>query len=145
MTTHENTKLSPLQQMAVSRKLIEAEIIAHAWADEGFRTKLKTDPAAALTEAGLPLPKNTILKVVAEEPNTITLVLPPLPEQTEEADDGELEAVAGGGILENGKCRGYDYARQAKEKGDIVNTVAGYTHAILWGAIGISWGWGWNQ
>lgn len=86
MKTQKSTQLTPLQKVAVSRKLLEAEIIARAWEDDAFRAKLESNPAAALTEAGLPLPENKTIQVIVEAPDVLTLILPPSPTRTSEVN-----------------------------------------------------------
>lgn len=136
MTSPKDFKPSPLQQAATSRKLIEAEIISRAWEDGAFRTRLEADPAKALAEAGIPLPEGKTIRVIPEEPGTIRITLPPKPAATPEAGDDELAAVAGGGLIENGKCQHYE---DAKKRGTGL-FFAGVT--LAWGSIlGISWGW----
>lgn len=142
MKQPEEPKLSPLQQAATSRKLIEAEIISRAWADEAFRGKLEADPASALAETGLPVPQGKTVKVVAETPGVLTLVIPPLPVQTEEANDDELAAVAGGGLVENGKCKMYDQIKTEKKHGNTFTEGLLYFCAGATAITGISWGWG---
>ncbi len=104
-TPDQSQELTPLQKKVVSRKLMEAEITSRAWTDDTFRAKLETDPVAALTEAGLPVPENKAIRVTQEAPDTLTLVIPPPPTKAEEVNDGELEAVAGGGAFDGGVCR----------------------------------------
>lgn len=90
-------------------KAIEATLIARAWEDEDFRATLLRDPAAAVAQAGLALPKGVALKVVEARagvrvepaPGVHTLVLPARP-AVGESDDfelsfEELDAVAGSG------------------------------------------------
>lgn len=128
-------ELNPLQKLAVSRKLIEAEIVALAWTDASFRAKLEADPVAALKEAGFPLPEGRSVRVVTEQPDTLQITLPPAPA---EASDAELASVAGGGIIGDGKCHMFE---EAKGFGPVGKVSRGTVIGLL-GAFGASWGWG---
>lgn len=116
---------------------MEAEIIFRAWTDEAFRVQLESDPAKALTEAGIPLPEGKTIRVIQEEPGTVQILLPPAPATSVEASDDELAAVAGGGLIDTGKCKHYEDAK--KRDGD--KFLAGF--ALACGAVfGVSWGYG---
>jgi hypothetical protein len=129
--------LNDIQKTAVSRKLIEAEILSRAWSDETFLARLEADPAATLAEAGIPVPAGKTLRVIREEPEALQIVLPPKPEATAEASDEELASVSGGGLIENGKCKHYEDAKN--RDGD--KFLAGF--ALACGAMfGVSWGYG---
>jgi hypothetical protein len=140
---NEPNALTPLQQAAIARKLLEAEVVSRAWSDETFRAKLESQPGVALAEAGTPAPDGMSVQVVFEEPGTIHLVLPPKPAAGgAEASDEELEAVAGGGIIENGKCSSWDNVtnqRNAGKIGDFDEFVlkAFGSLSAIWG---VSWG-----
>lgn len=133
----ENT-LTSLQKAAASRKFIEAEIIARAWTDDSFRARLETDPSAALAEAGFPDPNGRVVKVTPEAPGSLVLVIPPAPAASSEVSDAELDSVAGGGVILDGKCALY-------EEGKKKNFSEGFADGIklgLGGAFGASWMWG---
>lgn len=155
MTTPESTEFSPLQRIAISRKLLEAEILASAWEDDAFRAQLEADPASALREAGFPLPQGKALRVVREKPGTLTLALPAKPETGVEIADAELASVAGGGLRENGSCTIYDQISGKKDirydsdgRRTISDGEAIIARGILGGVAGLlsitglSWGWG---
>jgi hypothetical protein len=136
----EKNTLTPLQKAATSRKLIEAEILARAWTDEAFRGKLEADPAAALAEAGFPSPEGRTVQVIPETPGALTLVIPPAPAFSAEASDAELESVAGGGLVQNGKCELYEEGKKGSP-----NDASGFGAGIKLGlgaAFGASWLWG---
>ena len=81
-----------------SRRDMEDQIIAKAWADEAFMEELRTDPRAAISaELGADLPENLTIIVHEESRSEPTwhLVVPPAP-RADELDDDELDAVAGG-------------------------------------------------
>lgn len=139
-------QLTPLQQAAASRKLIEAEIIARAWSDEAFRAKLESDPAAALAEAGFPLPDGRVARVTREAPGTLEIVLPAKPAAVTEMDEAELEAVAGGEIRKEGqKCQLAEEAKKDWNKGGAGGVAAAIVDGAVLGIIGIFGGsWGWN-
>jgi len=71
------------------------EIYLECYEDPEFKKRFLTDPKSVLKEWELDVPDFVTIKVVEEtEPNTITLHLPPEPD--EELSDEDLEAVAGG-------------------------------------------------
>lgn len=129
--------LNNFQKAAVSRKLMEAEILARAWEDAAFRAKLEADPAQALREAGIPLPDGIAIRVIVEEPGTAQIALPPVPEFSDEASDDELASVAGGGLIDTGKCKHYEDAKN--RDGD--KFFAGVALACG-GLFGVSWVYG---
>ncbi len=61
----------------------------------------------------IPVPKGKAIKVITETPDTLTLVIPPPPAQTELADDGELEAVAGGVLSDQIKAQCMEKMRRS--------------------------------
>jgi len=62
---------------APTRGELEAQVIARAWADEGFRQRLQSDPRAALTEeTGISIPESIKIEVVEETPEKAYLVIP---------------------------------------------------------------------
>ena len=76
-----------------NRRDLEAKIVARAWADEGFRERLKSDPRAAVAEeTGVAVPDSVALEVLEETPDKAYLVIPS--NRTAIADD-DLD-VAGG-------------------------------------------------
>ena len=77
-----------------SRRELEAQLIARAWQDDGFKQRLLTDPKAAVAEAvGIDVPSGIEIRVVEETPNTLYLVIPQ--NQTELSDE-QLDAASGG-------------------------------------------------
>jgi hypothetical protein len=70
-------------------------IIAKAWADDSFRARLLTDPAAVAAAEGIPVPAGLKIVVHESKPGELLVVLPAKP--TSELSDAELEGVAGGG------------------------------------------------
>lgn len=80
-------------------ELIKACIAALAQKDAGFRAALLANPRAAIESAlGEPLPAQIEVNVVAEGPNSYTIVLPyeSAVGENGELSDSDLEAVAGG-------------------------------------------------
>ena len=71
-----------------------AKVVARAWRDEAFKAQLLSDPAAALSDAGIDLPAGLTLKVVENTDSLFHLVLPPQPDG--ELDDEALEKIAAG-------------------------------------------------
>ncbi len=79
----------PQSQQDISR--LWAKVVAKAWADEAYKTKLMNDPAALLKAEGLPVPPGAQLKVVEDTANLRHLVLPALPEDAASLDHATLE------------------------------------------------------
>ena len=78
---------------APTRRELEAQIVARAWADEGFRERLKSDPRGAVAEAtGVEVPESIEIEVLEETPEKGYLVIPL---NRIEISDEELD-VAGG-------------------------------------------------
>lgn len=72
-------------------------LVAKAWADEGFKRALLTDPMATLAAEGVALPPGLQIKVVENTPGTLHLVLPQPPSDplTDEAVDGAAGGTCG--------------------------------------------------
>lgn len=73
-----------------------AAIVARAWKDPAFKTKLLKHPKEAFKEVGIDLPPNVKIHVIEDKPDNITFVLPPAAASVGEMSDQELEKVAGG-------------------------------------------------
>ena len=59
------------------RRDVEAKIVARAWADEGFRERLKADPRAAVAEeTGITVPASIAIEVLEETADKAYLVIP---------------------------------------------------------------------
>ena len=80
-----------------------AAIIARAWSDEAFKTKLKSDPASALREMGLPLSENIRMHVVEDTATDWYFYLPPSPELAGETV-GSVNIMSPGGSSSSGQC-----------------------------------------
>ena len=89
-----------LKEVLEKQKAFEAELIIKSYENEIFRQDLLSDPKEVIEkETGKKIPEGIEIKVIEEEPNSVTIVLPRKPskyETTEELSDGELEKVAGG-------------------------------------------------
>ena len=89
---------------ASSRRDLEAKIVARAWADEGFRERLKTDPRGAVAEeTGIEVPDAIQIEVLEETAEKAYLVIPV---NRLEISEEELDA-ASGGYCAPGACQGY--------------------------------------
>ena len=83
-----------MSEGALTRRDLEAKIVARAWADEGFRQRLKTDPRGMVAEeTGISVPESVHIEVVEETPETAYLVIPM---NRMAVSDEELEAASGG-------------------------------------------------
>jgi len=143
MKQSEESQLAPLQKAVTGQKLTEAAILARAWSDKAFRARLEANPAAALAEAGIPAPQGKTLRVIREEPGTLRLTLPPRPAATDEASDDELAAVAGGALIDNGKCAVWDGITKERKDGKISDFEELFFKGctVASGVFGVSWGW----
>ena len=70
--------------------------IARAWTDTEYKTKLLSDPHAALAEAGIDVPAGTTIKFIEDTADTHHIVLPVAPTEAGKFSMNELEKVAGG-------------------------------------------------
>ena len=87
---------------APARHELEAQIVARAWADEGFRERLRSDPRGAVAEVtGVEVPESIEIEVLEETPEKGYLVIPV---NRVEISDEQLDAAAGGdyGTCETG-------------------------------------------
>lgn len=78
----------------LTRRDLEARIVARARADEEFRQRLMTDPRGAVVEeTGISVPESVQIQVVEETPETAYLVIPM---NRTAVSDAELELASGG-------------------------------------------------
>jgi|SRR5579871_3710505 len=88
----ENASAAPL-----TRRDIEAKIVALAWTDEAFRRRFVADPKGQFEERlGTKLPASLKMTVHEEDGNSLHFVIPAKPKEMSELSDEELEKVAGG-------------------------------------------------
>ena len=60
-----------------TRRELEAQVVARAWADEGFRERLRADPRGTVAEVtGVVVPESVEIEVVEETPEKGYLVIP---------------------------------------------------------------------
>ena len=71
-------------------------LIARAWASRRFARRLLRDPPAAMAAMGLVPPPGVTIKVIADSPETCSLVLPPPP--PEGVSEREQMAKVAGGV-----------------------------------------------
>ena len=69
---------------------------ARTWTDADYKTKLLSDPHAALADAGVEVPAGTTVQVVEDTANTQHVVLPVAPAGASNMSIEELTKVAGG-------------------------------------------------
>jgi hypothetical protein len=67
-----------------------SKVVAKAWADEAYKNKLKSDPAAVLKAEGLAVPEGVQLTVVENTASLTHLVLPALPSEAANLDEAAL-------------------------------------------------------
>lgn len=73
-----------------------ANAISHAWTDADYKSKLLSDPHAALAEHGVEIPAGNTVKVVENTADTQHLVLPIAPSNADKLSREELEKIVGG-------------------------------------------------
>ncbi|BAI74515.1 nitrile hydratase (plasmid) [Azospirillum sp. B510] len=86
------------QPTPMSRRELEAKIVARAWSDDDFKAKFLADPKAMFEEhLGTKLPETLVMTAHEETPDTIHFVIPAKPRiDLDELSDEDLEKVAGG-------------------------------------------------
>jgi hypothetical protein len=67
-----------------------AKVVAKAWADESYKSKLKSDPKAVLKAEGLSVPDGVDLVVVENKASLLHLVLPEMPAEAANLDEATL-------------------------------------------------------
>src|SRR5262249_20907011 len=82
----------------LTRKDVEARIVALAWKDDDFRRKFLADPKGQFEERlGTKLPASLKMTAHAEDENSLHFVIPMKPQATlGELTDEDLEKIAGG-------------------------------------------------
>lgn len=87
----------------IGREKQWSRIVAKAWADDNFRSRLLSDPAAVLAENGVELPSGTQVRVLEDTDAVRHFTLPPPPTDELTDEDLTLSGVADCGC---GGCRG---------------------------------------
>jgi hypothetical protein len=72
------------------------QLINKCWADEGFKQRLLTDPAATLAAEGVAVPEGVTVRVVEDTAREMTLVIPTRPT---DITDAALGGIGGGGAV----------------------------------------------
>ena len=81
------------EQMAANAKQY-GQVVARAWADEDFKQRLLTNPAATLQAEGIAVPQGVELRAVENTDKVMYFMLPPKPGA--ELSDEQLDQLAGG-------------------------------------------------
>lgn len=74
------------------------QIVARAWADDGFKARFLDDPAGVLREFDLPVPDGVELRAVESTDTVLYFTLPARP-SADVLSEEELSAVAGGSTV----------------------------------------------
>src|SRR5262249_21677743 len=89
---------APAAAAGMTRRDLEAKIVALAWKDDTFRKRFLADPKAQFEEKlGTKLPASLNMSAYQEDENSLHFVIPMKPKANlTELSDEELEKVAGG-------------------------------------------------
>ena len=79
-------------------KETQAKIVARAWKDDAFRSKLLKNPREALKEFGIDVANNVECKTLQADATHFYLVLPTAPAKAKELSAQELEKMAAAGM-----------------------------------------------
>lgn len=67
--------------------ILQNQVIQKAWRDPSFKSKLISNPKAAIQEAlGITLPDHVNIRTVEENSNELILVIPPNPSKVVKSD-----------------------------------------------------------
>ncbi len=81
----------------MTEEIAREYVMTRAMKDSAFRQALLRNPRAVLAaECHLHLPQEVTIRVLEEQPDTLTLVLPHRQEALLDLSDAALEAVSGG-------------------------------------------------
>ncbi|BAI74509.1 nitrile hydratase (plasmid) [Azospirillum sp. B510] len=82
----------------MTRRELEAKIVARAWSDDTFKAKFLADPRAMFEEhLGTRFPEALTMTAHEETPDALHFVIPAKPQiDLDELSDEDLEKVAGG-------------------------------------------------
>jgi hypothetical protein len=88
----------PPSSAPMTRRDLEAKIVARAWSDDDFKAKFLADPKAMFEEhLGTKLPETLTMTAHEETADAIHFVIPAKPQiDLDELSDEDLERVAGG-------------------------------------------------
>ncbi len=70
------------------------KMVAKAWEDEAFKTKLLANPTEVFKDKGIEIPEGIEVRMVENTSEIMHLVLPPAP--SDELTDEELDSSVGG-------------------------------------------------
>jgi hypothetical protein len=89
---------APPSTALMSRRDLEAKIIARAWSDEDFKARFLADPKAMFEEhLGTKLPESLVMTAHEETADALHFVILAKPQiDLDELSDEDLEKVAGG-------------------------------------------------
>ena len=71
-----------------------AKIIAKAWADDDYKQRFISDPAAVLREEGADVPEGMTFKVLEAKENESWIILPPKPAEADMFEEVEERLAA---------------------------------------------------
>ena len=71
-----------------------AKLVARAWSDNSFKSKLLNNPTNALAEVGVAVPEGIAVEVLQDTTEKMHLVLPAAPNDSSHKDQ-ELERISG--------------------------------------------------
>jgi hypothetical protein len=82
-----------------------SELVGKAWADPAFKKRLLSDPAAALKEQGVAVPRGVQIHVHENTEKALNLTLPAKPSSEELAEEELLSVAAGSSWTKIGGIR----------------------------------------
>ena len=85
------------------------QVVAKAWADPAFKTRLLSDTTAVLREHGIELSSDVEVRVIEEKEKVVHLPLPLRPTGAELSQE-QLERAAGGIIIVGGSNFGWSWS-----------------------------------
>lgn len=96
---------------------VRARVVTRAWEDAAFYNKLIENPRDAIKLMGEEITlfaDEHDISIVLEQPNSLTIVLPPHPSASEPISEGELNTLAmmaGGQTMQGPNCATHSYTR----------------------------------
>ncbi len=99
ISIEESTARNILENISENEENL-AKAIARSWTDEGFRSRLISNPREALSELSIRLPKDLKVRVLEEtQENSLTISIPRRPDNASSMSTKELRNLAASTML----------------------------------------------